>query len=146
MVEDLEEQPGGQVPEVPGAHLLHIVASRVPAEDGVDSMAKVAQERAPLGGGIALLAPLRRKELDGHALRQLFLSLERPVPAVPDGEPAGEPETSPGKTGSSWASAGGTERRATPPGRKAREVHTEPAKGALEQRGDAQNPLAAEGF
>ena len=89
VAEDLTKQPAGQMPEVPGPHLLYGVATRELAEDGVDPVAKAAQESTPLGVGIALVAPVRREELDASTPRQLFLRLGRVVVAVPEGEPAG---------------------------------------------------------
>ena len=87
VAQDLPKQPAGQAPEVLGPHPLHGVAPRELAEDGVDPVAKTAQAGAPFGGGIALLASVRREELDARAPRQLFLRLGRPVVAVADGEP-----------------------------------------------------------
>ncbi len=118
VAEDLTEQSAGQVPEVLSPHLLYAVATRELAEDGVDPVAKAAQERAPLGGGIALLAPVRREEFDARAPRHLFLRLGR---AVVLRSPTANPQvnsTSSGTTESSWASAGATEKRVMTPGQQ----------------------------
>lgn len=77
------------MPQVARPHPLHGVASHELGEDGVYAVAKPAQEGAPPGGGIALLAPARREELDARATRQFLLRFGRPVVAVADGEPFG---------------------------------------------------------
>ena len=87
VAEDLTEQPAGQVPEVSGPHLLYGVATCELAEDGVDPVAKAAQEGAPFGGRIELLAPVRRDEFEACTLRQLLLRFRRPIIAVLDGDP-----------------------------------------------------------
>ena len=90
VAEDLTKQPAGHVPQVPGPHLLYGVAACELTEDGVDPVAKAAQESTPLGVKIALLAPVRYEELDASAPRQLFLRLGRPVVALADGQSARE--------------------------------------------------------
>ena len=89
VAQDLSEQPASQVPEVLGPHPLYGVASRKLAEDGVDPVAKAAQEGAPFGSRIERLASVRRDEFDAYTLRQLSLHFRRPVIAVPDGDTAG---------------------------------------------------------
>jgi hypothetical protein len=73
VTKDLPKQSASQVPEIPGPHPLYGVPSGELAEDGVDPVAQVSQEGAPLGRGTALLVPVGREEFDAHAPRQLFL-------------------------------------------------------------------------
>jgi hypothetical protein len=72
VAEDLPKQPAGQVPKVFGPHSLHGVSSGELAEDGVDPVAQPAQEGAPLGGGVSLLAPVRREEFEPSLLASSF--------------------------------------------------------------------------
>jgi hypothetical protein len=131
VAEDFAQQPAGQVPEIPGPHLLDGVATRELAEDGVDPIAQAAQERAPLGGGIALLAPVRCEELDAHSTRQLFLCLGRVVVAVPDGEPVGELDE-PWYDGELVGVGRGHRKAGDDAGPADPEVHPEPVEGLPE--------------
>ena len=82
--EDLPQQPAAQMPEVLGPHPLYGVPSGELRKDGVDPVAKPAQEGTPLWSRIALLIPVRCEELYSHAPHQLFLGLGRVVVAVTD--------------------------------------------------------------
>jgi hypothetical protein len=141
--EDLAQQPACQVPEVLGPHPLYAVASCELRKDGVDPVAKPAEEGTPSGRGIALLAAVRREELDAPAPRQLFPRLRRVVVTVPDGDPASELQEF------------GHDRKLMGVGRSHREagdntgpadpnVHPEAVEGLPEQRVLAESRLAAE--
>ncbi len=55
MAEDLPQQPAGQVPKVLSPHPLYAVALCELREDGVDAVAKVAEEGTSFGSGSLLL-------------------------------------------------------------------------------------------
>jgi hypothetical protein len=144
VTENLAQQPAGQVPKVLGPHPLYAVAPCELAEDGVDPVAKAAQEGAPFGGRIELLAPVRRDELDAYTTpRQLFLRFRRPVIAVPDSDPTGGIEEfryDRKLVGVRWGhrEACDEPRPADP------HVHPETVEGLLEQRVLAESGLLAE--
>ena len=145
VTQDLPQQPAPQVPEVLGPHPLYGVAPGELAEDCVDPVAKPAQASAPFGCGIALLAPVRREELDAHATRQLFLRLGRVVVAVPDGDPAGKLEEF--RYDGELVGVGRGHREAgDDTGPADSNVHPEAVEGLPQQRVLAESRLAAEAF
>jgi hypothetical protein len=137
------------VPEVLGPHPLYGIALRELREDGIDAVTKAAQIGASFGGRVALLAPVRREELDTRTLRQLSLGLGRMVIAVSDGEPAGGLDKlwQYGKfvgIGRSYREAGDEPRPADP------DVHPKavkglPEQGVLTEGGLSLEPAAAVG-
>ena len=145
VAQDLPKQPAGQMPEVLGPHPLYAIALGELRKDGVDPIAKAAQERAPFGGGIALLTPVRRKELDAHSTRQLFLGLGRPVIAVPDDEPSGGLDEF-GHDGELVGVGWGHREAGYETGPADPHVHPEAVEGLPEQRILAESRFAAEAF
>ena len=114
MAQHLPKQSTRQMPEVTRPHPLNGVALCKLREDGVDAVAKMAEESAPLGMGIGALVLVGCDELDAYC-GQLFLYLGRVVVAVPDDNPRSELKESSGTTESSWALAGATEMRLITP-------------------------------
>jgi hypothetical protein len=87
--EDFAQQPASKVPEVPGPHPLYGVTLHELRKDGVDAVAKTAEEGASLGMGVRAFVLVRRDELDAYR-SQLFCGLGRVVVAVPDDDARGE--------------------------------------------------------
>jgi hypothetical protein len=81
--EDLAQQPACQVPEVLGPHPLYAVASCELRKDGVDPVAKPAEEGALFRGRVSLLGAIRGQKLHTNA-RQFLPGLWRMVVAVSD--------------------------------------------------------------
>jgi len=142
VTQDLPKQPASQVPEVPSPYPLYGVSPAELRKDGVDPVAKAAQVRTPLGGGIALLGAVRREELDTHSTRQLFLGLRRPVIAVPDGEPAGRLQEF-GHDGELVGVGWGYREAGDETGPTDPDVHPEAVEGLPEKRILAESRLAA---
>jgi hypothetical protein len=88
VTEDFSQQPTAKVPEVARPHPLYGVTSRKLAENGVDAVAKAAQEGTLSRSGISFLGGVRSQKLYTHR-RQLLLGLRRMVVAVPDDQAGG---------------------------------------------------------
>src|SRR5215204_5268602 len=58
--EDFAQQPIGEVPEVARPHSLHGVTPGELRKNGVDAVAKTAQQRAAFGSGISFLGRVGR--------------------------------------------------------------------------------------
>jgi hypothetical protein len=88
--EDLaHHQPTSKMPEVTRPHPLYTVAFGQLRKDGVDPVAKTAEQSTPLRSGISLFfGGVRGQKLYAH-LRQLFFGLGRVVVAVSDKKAAG---------------------------------------------------------
>jgi hypothetical protein len=87
--EDFAQQPASKMPEVLGPHSLYGVTLHELAEDGVDAVAKTAQEGASFGMGVCAFVLVGCDELDAYC-GQLFLGLGRVVVAVPHEHTGGE--------------------------------------------------------
>ncbi len=72
--EDFSQQPTGKVPEVTCPHPLYTVTPRKLAENGVDAVAKAAQEGALSRGSVSFLAGVRSQKLYAYP-HQLLLGL-----------------------------------------------------------------------
>src|SRR3712207_6008350 len=83
VAQDLAQQSACQVPQVACPYALYRVALCELRKDSVDTVAKPAQEGAPLGIGIAFLGPVGSSQLDAPP-GQLLPNWRRPVVAVPD--------------------------------------------------------------
>src|SRR5687768_5377846 len=81
--EDFSQQPACKVPEVLGPHPLYGVASRKLTENGVDAVAKTAQQSASSGMGVRAFVLIGCEELDAYC-GQLLLDLWRMVVAIPN--------------------------------------------------------------
>ena len=88
VAQDLAKQPANQMPEVSRPHPLDGVTSRELTENGVDAVAKTAQEGAFLRSRISFLRGVRSQKVYAHP-RQFLLRLGRMVVAIPDSDPSG---------------------------------------------------------
>ena len=83
VAQDLTQQTTCQVPQVACPNALYAVALRELRKDGVDSVAKAAQQRAPFGIGVTLLGPVGSCQFDAPS-GQLLPECRRVVVAVSD--------------------------------------------------------------
>src|SRR5215204_2195369 len=104
------------MPEVSRPHPLDGVTSRELTENGVDAVAKTAQEGAFLRSRISFLRGVRSQKVYAHP-RQFLLRLGRMVVAIPDSDPRVDSASS-GTMESSWMLAGATEKRVMTPGQQ----------------------------
>ena len=81
--EDLAQHSACQMPEVARPHLLYGVALRELRKNGVDPVAKPAEEGALFRGRVSLLGAIRGQKLHTNA-RQFLPGLWRMVVAVSD--------------------------------------------------------------
>jgi hypothetical protein len=87
--ENFSKQPAGEVPEVAYPHPLYAVTPGELAENGVDAVAKTAQQRAAFGSGISFLGSVGGHKLYAHRAQELFFGLGRVVIAIPDHDAVG---------------------------------------------------------
>jgi hypothetical protein len=85
---DLPQQPAHQVPQITCPHPLNGVASHKLRKNGVDAVAKTAQQSTPSGSWISLLGGVRGQKFDTPP-NQLFFGFGRVVVAVSYDDPGG---------------------------------------------------------
>src|SRR5918999_3876377 len=139
--EGFAQQPARQMPHVACPHPLYGVTLHELRKDGVDPVAKTAQQSAPSRSGIFFLGGVGSQKRDRHA-RQLFLGFGRVVVAVPDDDPGG-------KLGKFWKHGelmcvGRSYRQAGNETRPAHaHMHPEAVEGLLEQSIFAESGLSS---
>ena len=71
--EDFSQQPAREMPQILGPHPLYGVASRKLAENGVDAVAKSAQQSALSGMGVRAFVLVGREEIDAYCSQLLLI-------------------------------------------------------------------------
>jgi hypothetical protein len=141
VTQDITKQTACQVPQVARPYALYGVALCELRIDGVDPVAKTAQEGASFGVGIALLGLVGGRKLDAPP-SQFLPNWGRPVVAIPNHHASGTLDQ-PGHyrklvgIGRSYREAG-YEPRPTDP-----EVHPEAVDGLLEEGVFAEGGLSS---
>jgi hypothetical protein len=82
--EDFAQQPAGEVPQVSRPPPLYGVTSHELRKDGVDAVAKTAEQSTPLRSGISLFGGVRGQKIYANTLRQLLWDLGRVIVAISD--------------------------------------------------------------